>query len=305
MTNPKSVHALPFVLAFLLVIPPAMAAPNTAPKIDHTPVTLGIRGQSVVFRARVSGPTQAVKSVTLFYAVSRDAAPYRVAMNDSGAGVFTGSIPADMTAGLNQILYYIEARNEAGSTAETPWYTIDVKIPTGAQPEPAAVVAAPPAPLSPERTQSSWKKPALIAGGVLLVGGAALALSSGGGGGGGDSSSSSGGATTNAAGSYSGSATTCFQPPGSNATCSTRAIAIAIDGSGNVTSDSLRDGVHLAGKLSGANFLLVTPVQEAGLNGDIQFLGTVVDNRIAGSIQGTVTGSGGTGTYSGNFSAAK
>ena len=71
------------------------------------------------------------------------------------------------------------------------------------------------------------------------------------------------------------------------------------------TSDTLRDGVHLAGTLSGANFLLVTPVQTAGLSGDIEFLGTVVNNRIAGSIQGTVTGTAGTGTCSGNFSAAK
>ena len=289
------------VAFFCLIALPSAAVPTAALKIDHSPVTIAVRGQDVLFRVRVVPGAQPVKAVTLFYSVSRDAAPYKLAMQASGAGWFTGSISADMTAGLNQILYYIEARDTSDVTAETPWHTIAVKNPGSgvappANPAPATVNQKPPA-----QEESSWTKPALIAGGVILAGGTALALASGGGGGGG----SSGSPTNAAAGTYGGTVTTCEQPPGSGSVCSSHAMTVLIDNTGMVSSDALYEGKHLEGKLSGSNFLLSTPVSGTNGTGEIQFLGTVVDNRIAGSVQGSFTSASGVGTYSGNFNGIK
>ncbi len=289
------------LVAFVCLIAlPSAAVPTAALKIDHSPVTIAVRGQDVLFRVRVVPGAQPVKAVTLFYSVSRDAAPYKLAMQASGAGWFTGSISADMTAGLNQILYYIEARDTSDVTAETPWHTIAVKNPGSgvappANPAPATVNQKPPA-----QEESSWTKPALIAGGVILAGGTALALASGGGGGG-----SSGSPTNAAAGTYGGTVTTCEQPPGSGSVCSSHAMTVLIDNTGMVSSDALYEGKHLEGKLSGSNFLLSTPVSGTNGTGEIQFLGTVVDNRIAGSVQGSFTSASGVGTYSGNFNGIK
>jgi len=278
---------------------PAFSAPAENLQIVHSPVMLAVQGQEVLFRAQVKPGAYPVKTVTLFYAVSRDAAPYKVAMQDSGAGWFTGSISADMTTGLAQLLYYIEARDNADSTAETSWYTIAVKNSGGGTTTPKAVASSPTG-KAPDEKGSSWTKPALIAGGVVLAGGAALALAGGGGG-----SGSSSGTTNDAAGTYSGTVTLCVQPPASSSTCSSHAMTLFIDGNGMVSSDALYEGKHLQGKLSGNNFLLVTSSTTTNGTGEIQFLGTVVNNSIAGSIQGTLTTSTGTGTYSGNFSAVK
>jgi hypothetical protein len=287
---------------------PSSAASNPAPRIEHAQVTMGVRGQGIFFRAQVTDESQAIGNVTLFYAVSRDAAPYKVPMRDSGNGLFTGSIPADVTAGLDRILYYIEARNAAGAAAETPWYTIAIKGAQAGQTPPPETALAPvvpvPAPATPSAPpRSSWKKPALIAGGVLVAGGAALALSGGGGGGGG--SDNSGGSSNTVAGTYSGRATIGLQFSGSNATYEAHAFTLTIDSSGRVASDTLYSGAHLASTLSGANFLLVSAVQQAGLSGEIRFLGTVVNSQIAGTVQGSVGSNTVTGTYSGNFSATK
>lgn len=284
------------VLASWMASLSAFSAPVSMLKIEHSPVTLAVRGQDVLFRARVIPGAQPIKKVTLFYAVSRDAAPYKVAMQDSGSEWFTGSISADMTTELNQILYYIEARDASDASTETPWYTLAVKN-TGS---PSATTP------SKDEKGSSWTKPALIAGGVILAGGAALALTSGGGGGGGGGGgSTSGGTATNVAGTYSGTVTLCVQPPASSSTCSLHAMTILIDGNNLVSSDTLAEGQHLEGRLSGSNFLLISSTTSTNGTGEIQYLGTVINNRIAGSIQGTLTTSTGTGTYSGNFSAVK
>ncbi len=281
------------VLALGLVAIPVFSASVEPLKIEHSPVTLAVRGQNILFRTRVTPGAHPIKAVTLFYAVSRDAAPYKIAMQNSGAGWFTGSISADMTTELKQILYYIEARDVADSTSETPWYTLVVK--NSGTPEVT--------PTAQDEKGSSWTKPALIAGGVILAGGAALALASGGGGGGGGSSD--GATTNNSAGTYNGSVTRCVQPPGSSSTCSSRVMTLVIDANNTVSSDTLAEGQHLEGKLSGSNFLLVSTVAETNGTGQLQYLGTVINNRIAGSIQGTLSTPTGTGTYSGNFNAIK
>lgn len=280
-------------LASLFILGTLFSASAGTLQIVHAPITLAAQGQDILFRAQVKPGTQPIKAVTLFYAVSRDAAPYKVSMQNSGSGWFTGSISADMTTGLKQLLYYIEARDEADATAETPWYTIVVK--NSGSP---AVTTRP----AQDDKGSSWTKPALIAGGIVLAGGAAIALASGGGGG---SSGTADSTITNVAGTYIGTVTQCTEPPGGSSYCTSHAMTILIDANNVVSSDTLATGKHLEGRLSGANFLLITSVTETNGTGEIQYLGTVVNNRIAGSVQGTLTTTAGTGTYSGNFTAAK
>jgi hypothetical protein len=304
----------------------AVRAQNLAPVIEHAPVKLAVRQQPIVFRARVTDDNKALESVALRYSPSRDQAPYKVDMRDTGAGLFMGSIPAEITGNASQLYYYIEARDTLGATAETPWNTILFTLPQPAPaqapapiPSPApvvtpAVVPAPaPAPAAvnapgkpaPEEG-ATWVKPALIVGGVLVAGGAvALAASGGGGGGGSDEGGGADGSYTNIAGTYTGTATTGYQPPGGTATYTTRSISILVSDKGVVTSDTLREGVRLEGQMNGSSFLLVAPVNGAGQSGEVQYLGNVGGGRISGSIQGSVTTADGTGTYSGSFSAVK
>ena len=57
------------------------ATPNQPPVIRHEPVTLAQDGQPLTVRAFVSDDSGQIRSVTLFYSTSRDAAPSRVAMD--------------------------------------------------------------------------------------------------------------------------------------------------------------------------------------------------------------------------------
>ena len=82
-------------------------------------------------------------------------------------------------------------------------------------------------------------------------------------------------------------------------------MTITIDSSGGVSTDTLYPGQRLTGRLSGGNFLLTATDQTAGRTGEIQFVGTLIDTRIVGSIQGSATTAAGTGTYSGTFNAVK
>lgn len=295
----KHPYLLLMAAAAALATASASRAENKAPVIDHSPVKIAVRGQNVVVRARITDDAGPVKEATLFVAVSRDAAPIRIAMQDTGGGIYAGTLSSELLGGLDRLQYYIDAVDSDAMTTETPWVTLEIKSPEPGKTTPLAGTAPP---ASPESKRPAWVKPALIAGGVLVAGGAALALSGGGGGGG---SSSGGGSATNSAGTYSGSQTTCFQPPSASTTCASGSFTIAIDANGNVSSDSLYPGQQMTGHLSGANFVLVANVQQQDRNGQVQYVGTVVDTRIVGSIQGSAQTSAGDGTYSGTFSAVK
>jgi len=294
--KPSFFSRLLLIVTFLTT--QAAVAQNAPPVIEHSPVKVAIRGQNILFRAKVIDDSRSIESVTMFYAVSRDAAPYKVAMSPAGAGVYTGTISSDLTAGLQQLLYYIEAKDSLGAVSETPWYTVEIKAGTPTTTPTAKVGAA-----ATSEKESSWKKPALIAGGALAVGGAALAIMGGGGSSGGSGSGS--GVATNTAGTYTGTASVYFQPSGGTPTGSTYPITIAISDKGLVSSDTLFDGAHMEGQLSGANFLLTATVSQPDRTGEIQFLGVVINNRIAGTVQGYATAADSSGTYTGTFSAAK
>lgn len=280
-------------------------SPNQPPIIRHEPVTLAQDGQPLTVRAFVSDDSGQIRSVTLFYSTSRDAAPSRVAMENSGAGSFFGTIPPAMLVGGRTIAYYIEALDLSNAATETPWYAITVRS-AGDTSTPAfnpntatSSAALPPA------ERPFWRHPAVLAGGAaLVVGGtvAAIALGGGGGGGGG------GGATTNAfAGLYTGSATRCFELAGAPPFCNTWPITITIDASGTVRSDNLHPGASLQAVINTDTFVLSAPVSDTNSSGNIRYVGTAYSNgRISGYIEGAATTASGTnGAYSGAFNALR
>ncbi|MDZ4199035.1 MAG: hypothetical protein U1E27_07100 [Kiritimatiellia bacterium] len=255
-------------------------------KIEHQPATLAMEGQPLLIRVKITDPAGAPRAVTLFYSVSRDAAPYRISMQPIGPSLFIGSVPGSAFSGVTRLSYYVEALDSDGVSTETPWYPVTVQ------------------PTNPSRNENSeggaderprWVKPAWIVGGAaVLVGGVVLASQSSGG-----SSDSS----TEEAGTYLGSATTCYQPPGGSTTCQSRSITIEVDTQGGIRTQTLREGVVLEGRLSGSSFILAASVQEPAATGEIQYVGTVVGGRLSGTIQGSVTTPSGVGIYSGAFSA--
>lgn len=295
------IRSMVFVCGLLLAT--TVMAENQPPVIKHSPVKNALQGQGIVVRATVKDDGNAVRSVTLYYALTKDMQPYKIVMQDSGSGLYTGTISPDLLSGLTRAFYYVEAKDNVGTISETPWYTVDIS--TG------KAVDAPSTPKGdpgPKEEGSSWVKPALIGVGVVAVGGLAVALSSSGGGG--DDSTPTPepdpgtNTDTNFAGVYSGTATTCFAPPGDNGSCSLSPITITVSDADVVTSDTLREGEHLETTLAGNDFLFVVSVSESNMTGQIEYLGTIVSGRISGSIQGSATSTNGTGTYSGNFTGA-
>ena len=61
----------------------------------------------------------------------------------------------------------------------------------------------------------------------------------------------------------------------------------------------------MSARLSGVNFVLSAPVVERNLNGEIRYVGTVVDTRIVGTVEGSATTPSNTVRYSGAFNATK
>ena len=282
------------------------ALTNQPPIIRHEPVTLAQDGQPLTVRAFVSDDSGQIRSVTLFYSTSRDAAPSRVAMENSGAGSFFGTIPPAMLVGGKTIAYYIEALDMNNAATETPWYTIIVRSAGDtSKPSFSSNTATSSAVMAPAQ-RPLWRHPAVLAGGAaLVVGGTVAAIALGGGGG---SSGGGGGATTNAyAGLYTGSATTCFALPGAPSSCNTGHITITIDKSGTVRSDDLHPGASMQATLNTDTFVMSTPVSSTNSSGNIRYVGTVYSNgRISGYIEGAATTASGTnGAYSGAFNALR
>lgn len=279
-------------------------AGNQPPVIKHSPVTKALQAQGIVVRATVKDDADQIRSVTLYYSLTKDMAPYKIDMQDSGSGLFTGTISPELLSGLNRAYYYVEAKDQVGTISETPWYTVDISA--GGEKPTAPVNGG-----DGEDEPSSWVKPTLIGVGVVAAGGLAVALSNSGGGDDDDGTPApdpdpgTGSETNEFAGTYSGTATTCFAPPGEASTCSLSPISIAVSEDGVATSDTLIMGERLTSSLSGNDFLFVGTISESNMTGQIEFLGTIVNDRITGTIQGSATSTNGTGTYSGNFSAVR
>lgn len=275
------------------------SADNQPPLIDHAGVTLAVHGQNLVLRAHVTDDS-AVRSVTLHYTGSRDAAPFRLPMQDAGTGVYTVSLRPELFAGLTRLFYYIEAKDDEEAISETPWYTIELRAPRvegTAAPEPEVPAVRP--------YRSRWLWPSVAAGGVVLGGtGIALALRDrdDNGGSPGNPPATNG---VSYAGTYVGNATTCVQPPNEGLRCAQSPVTLVIRADGMVSSDDLVAGEHLEAPLSGTSFVLTRTIAETNRIGHVFYTGTLVGNRILGTIQGSVTVETGTETYSGNFAAVR
>lgn len=283
-------------------------------RITHSPAPFAVKGQPITLRARVAGGVGGVSNVTLFYALFRDAAPFRVAMTPSGMDMYVGTIGAGLLSGLASISYYIEAQDSEGSLEETAWYDVQFKDPAA----PSAVL--PPAGNSSVKSvapttgapadggrKSSAVTVGLIAGGAVALGAGAYFISdSGGDGGGGDSNTNKVG---DAAGTYSGTVNLCRTPAeGDSEECDNSMAEIEISENGQVFSDSLFEGLAMTGNLSGNQFTLSSPFSDPGqdFSGNIKFNGAVInDSGIAGSISGTYTEGGVNGTFSGSFNLSK
>jgi len=281
--------------------------------ILHAPVKVALNGQSISVRARVSGGAPPLRSVALLWAPSRDAAPYRISMQDTGTGIFAATIPETLFAGLDELYYYLEAVDADDAVAETAWYTVKIRSLAPRRPAPASPAARQsrpargrPAPAAVnEGEPRQWVKPALIGGGILAAGAATYALTQDSGGGSG-SRNDENPPTSDAEGTYLGNVTLCFQPQGSNITCNASAITFAIDANGLVTTDDLGQGETLGAQLSGSSFVFAVPDERAGFTGEIQYVGTVIDNRIVGTVQGSATDpESNLATYSGTFTASR
>ncbi len=271
----------------MVLLATVASAQNRPPLIRHDPPAVAVRGQPLIIRARVTDDRNAVRSVKLFYTASRDAAPFEIPMEASGGGVFIAVLAPHLLAGAEQFSYYIEATDDAELATETPWHTVRLQT---------VDASAPGAKADGERPR--WVAPAAIGGVAVAVVGAALAASKSGGGGG-------SGEAPDPAGNYAGTAEIVVRDPGQPPVVNSRAVTIFIAADGRVVSDTLHAGGTVSGALTGSSFSMTAPVSEPGVTGQITYSGSVADNRIRGTIEGTRTTVAGEGTYSGYFTLQK
>lgn len=289
------------VFALSAMAATAQEPANQPPVIRHQPVTVAVRGQPVTVLAHVTDDSGLVKSVTLFYSLSKDAAPFRVPMKSSGTSLYLGTIPAAVVSGADRMSYYIEAMDQVEAAQETPWQSVAIKDASArektAEPKQAVAPVSPPA---QEKEGANLLGMGIIAGGAAAVlGGAVLMANSG------DGDSDGGDGDGVQAGTYSGTVTECETISGGSPHCTSHAMSIVIDDQGAVASSSLRTGDTLQGTLRGNDFTLIAELDGSGTNGtgEVVYSGTVVDQRILGSITGSRQTVSETASYSGTFSA--
>ncbi len=272
---------------------------NHPPVIRHEPVTVAVRGQPITILATITDDSGLVKSATLFYSASKDAAPFRSPMKSSGTSLYYGTIPAGVLSSVKSLSYYIEALDHVDAAQETPWHTIAIKDTAAPVKAPAEAQSAPAA--EPQGGKSGNRSAltvgAIAVGAAAVVGGAVLLADSGG-----DDSSDD--ADADSEGTYVGSATECASLEGGASACQSHGILISITEAGVVESGSLRQGVSMQGPLRGREFTLVAQVTGVS-TGEVIYSGTVVDQRIIGSITGSSRSSEGLSVHSGTFTATK
>lgn len=180
-----------WVLVFVMTVGHSIAQSAPAPRppsISHEPVTLAASGQPLTILARITPGSGRIRTATLHYSISRDAAPIKQVMTSSGAGMYVGTIPAQHVSGISSLRYYIEAVDENEEWSETQWQ--DVRVGSGrAVTEPVILSNGSGA----GGSGSTFTKKQVLVGGALAAGAAiAIVAASDSGGGGG------GGASTNA-----------------------------------------------------------------------------------------------------------
>ncbi len=275
-----------------------------APVITHEPVKQAIKGQPLTLKAKVTSAV-GVQAVTLYYTLSKDAAPFKIPMKPAGLDYYLGTIESAVLGGVSTLSYYIEAEDTAGAVRETPWQVLALR-----ELKPGEAIPGGGAALAPPRGRQDdgGISLGLIAGGAAaVVGGAYLIAENDSGSDDDDPAPPSG---DPAAGVYAGTANTCLTIGGLGTTCETHTITIAIDTAGRVLTSDLREGQTLNGQMSGSTFILTAPVDETDgtnqITGAIYYSGTVSGGQIAGSITGSQQGNpAGPGIYSGSFNATR
>lgn len=270
-------------------------ARNARPVIEHDPLKIAVRGQPLTVLARVTDDSGEVKSVALYYNVSRDAAPFRVLMKVSGPNTYYGAIPPEHFEQADTLFYYIEATDAMDASQETPWYSVAIRAAAGNLPPPSASA---PTPSQHADEGIRWGTVGLIAGGAAAVVGGAFLLT-----GGGSDDDSSGEIHP---GDYDGTVTECFTFEGGAADCSSHAMTIQIKDEGSVWSSSIREGYVLQAVLRGNKFTFTVPLDDPtnGM-GQVVYDGVVANDTIVGTISGEAMTPMGSGQYSGTFSATK
>ena len=114
-------------LALILLACGAAGARAASPSISHEPVKQALAGQPLTLKAKVTS-TVGVQAVTLYYTLSKDAAPFKVAMRPAGLDYYLGTIDGAVLTGLPSLSYYIEAEDTAGAVRETPWQVIALRV---------------------------------------------------------------------------------------------------------------------------------------------------------------------------------
>lgn len=274
-------------------------------KIKHRPIKWGVKGQPLTLKARVAGGVGGINKVTLYYALFRDAAPFRVNMTSSGIGLYVGTIEAGLLSGVDTISYYVEAEDKEGTIEETPWYDVTFKDADPSQ-KSRTVVSPTGNRSAAADDESSSATIGLIAGGAAAIAVGAYVISDSDSGG--SSSGDGSGDPANNTGTYEGSATTCVTIPPDDTTCSFSSISIIIDPNGKVFSDTLLPGQELVGNINDNSFSLEGDVSGTGdgVTGTIIFSGSVIGGEaIIGTINGNIMTNGTPGFYSGDFNASK
>ncbi len=279
---------------------------NKPPAISHQPVQTAIRGQPLSVLAKVTDDSGSVKTVTLFYSLTKDAAPFRVPMKSSGTSMYYGTIPPSLMTDAESISYYIEALDYVDATSESPWYTVRIRDTSSKEKSEtearAPAPAAPVAPAAPKREGANLLGLGVIAGGAAAVLGGALLVAAN------KDSDDDGGGQGDLAGTYQGAITECAATNGAASQCARHNMTITIDSGGKAQSDSIRSGEHLESTVQNNRFTFTAAIggDTNGLVGSIQYQGTVfTDGTISGDVVGDAESASNFVQYSGFFSASK
>lgn len=338
--RPMKMGALLWVLACgLFLMPPGSRAADAT--ITHTPPAIMRLGESVPIQARVSGPVP--EAVVLHYGGGKAATSFEVPMRLASPGLYLASMDtAKLAPASEAVHYFIELRSSYARWTRSDSYfipaaaaasnaTVLATLPSSVKHVetrerekatsegglPPTVKSVPPQEDAPE-----WVRPTLIGAGVLAVVGALIWAES--------SASDDDEDPAPAApatpapaptpdpvtssetnllaqyeGDYAGTVTACREPPSAAISCETHDFTLEIDERGRVRSDTLHPGQDLRGTITeGGNFILVADVEESGYVGEVQYGGSVVRDRVAGSIHGAASHPfQGTIAFSGSFGA--
>jgi len=337
--SPMRIRGILWVLASgMCLMPPVSPAADAT--ITHTPPAVMRLGESVPVQARVSGPVP--EAVVLHYGSGKAATSIEVPMRLASPGLYLANMDTAKLAPTSEAVhYFIELRSSYARWTRSDSYfipatTVSSGTPLATLPSSVKLVETrerdkttsegglPPTvkSVAPQDDAPEWVRPTLIGAGVLAVVGALIWAESTASDDDEDPApaapatpapaptpapvtSSETNLLAQYEGDYAGTVTACREPPSTAISCETHDFTLEIDERGRVRSDTLHPGQDLRGTITaGGNFILVADVDESGYVGEVQYGGSVVRDRVAGSIHGAASHPlQGTIAFSGSFGA--